>query len=59
MTATDPDPVSGVSSIVYKLSGAGVYPKRPKDNVFSINDNGEVLVLKVRRVIDLTATVWS
>ena len=47
MTAIDPDPVSGVSSIVYKLSGPGVFPKHPKDDVFSINERGEVLVQKV------------
>ena len=49
MTATDPDPVSGVSSVVYKLSGPGVFPDHPEDDVFSINDDGEVLVQKVGR----------
>ncbi|XP_043190768.1 DE-cadherin-like isoform X2 [Amphibalanus amphitrite] len=68
VTATDPDPVSGVSSIVYKLSGPGVFPEHPEDDVFSINENGEVLVQKIldrdegtggREVWELSVQAWD
>ncbi|XP_037090914.1 DE-cadherin-like [Pollicipes pollicipes] len=67
VTAIDPDPVGAVA-IVYKLSGPGVYPNRPEDDVFSINDKGEVVVLKAldrdegtggREIWDLSVLAWD
>ncbi|XP_037090978.1 DE-cadherin-like [Pollicipes pollicipes] len=65
--AVDPDPV-GEPSIIYTLSGPGVYPDRPQDNVFSINPSGEVVVLKTldrdegtggREVWELSVEAWD
>ncbi|XP_043236819.1 neural-cadherin-like isoform X1 [Amphibalanus amphitrite] len=67
VTAIDPDPV-GRAAIVYKLSGPGIYPNRPEDDVFSINSRGEVVVLKAldrdegtggREVWDLSVLAWD
>ncbi|XP_037076990.1 neural-cadherin-like [Pollicipes pollicipes] len=67
VTATDKDP-DGEASIVYKLSGPGIFPDRPKDDVFSINDDGEVVVLKIldrdedtggREIWKLSVVAWD
>ncbi|XP_043205387.1 DE-cadherin-like isoform X2 [Amphibalanus amphitrite] len=67
VTATDPDPI-GTPSIIYKLSGPGIYEDHPERNVFSINSEGEVIVIKPldrdkgtggREVWDISIQAWD